>query len=36
MISSMIIYFCGFVLFFRLTLMKRLRGRGDRKGGIKA
>lgn len=36
MISSMIIYFCGFVLFFRLTLIKRLRSKGELKGGTKA
>ena len=36
MISSMIIYFCGFVLFFRLALMKRLRDKGQLKGGPKA
>ena len=36
MISSLIIYFCGFVLFFRLTMNKWLRGKTDRKGGGKA
>ena len=36
MISSLIIYFCGFVLFFRLTMNKWLRKREELKGGTKA
>ena len=36
MISSLIIYFCGFVLFFRLTLNKWLRRKAEMKGGAKA
>ena len=36
LISSLIIYFCGFVLFFRLNLNKWLRSRDELKGGKKA
>lgn len=36
LISSLIIYFCGFVLFFRLNMNKWLRKREELKGGAKA
>lgn len=36
MISSLIIYFCGFVLFFRITMNKWLRKREETRGGSKA
>ena len=36
LISSLIIYFCGFVLFFKLSLNKRLDASQNRKGGNKA
>ena len=39
LISSLIIYFCGFVLFFKLTMTKWLNRRADRtsaKGADKA
>ena len=35
MISSVIIYFCGFVLFFRQTMVRWLRKKAEAKGGAK-